>query len=185
MSGYTVIAGVTRTLGTVLKNAMPGVTVEYDKSPADTIPDSQPLVHLYLFRVERSPFFENGDWLRPSPTSLHEPPIGLNLLYLITPHGNGQIQIQITLGEVIKVFHEQPVIPPADYDPALVGATEELRVIPRQLALEELTELWRAFEQRSYRLGVVYEASVALIDSAVSRTVVPVEERRIDVRPRR
>ncbi|MGH7393009.1 MAG: DUF4255 domain-containing protein [Candidatus Rokuibacteriota bacterium] len=184
MSGYTVIGGVTRTLGEFLRTET-GVNVEYDRSPAEVIPDTGPLIHVYLYRVEPNPFFVNGDWIRASDTVLQQPPIGLNLHYLITPHGTGQLQIQVTLGEIIRVFHDHAIIPPAAYDAALAGSTEELRVVPRPRSLEEMTELWRAFEGRSYRLAATYEASVVLIDSGVTRTVTRVVERHVQVGQRR
>jgi hypothetical protein len=184
VSGFAVISGVTRTLADVIRNAT-GVAVDVEKSPADDIADSTPLVHLYLYRVEQNSFFENNAWTRPAPTVLEAPPLGLNLFYLITPYGNGQIQVQRTLGEVMKVFHDLPVIPPSAFDPLLADTTEELRVVHRPMPLETMTEFWGAFEAKSYRLSVMYEASVALIDSSLSRVVSPVEERRVLVRPHR
>lgn len=180
MSGYVVIGGVTRTLGEFLQ-AQTGVNVEYDRSPVDPIPDVAPLIHVYLYRIEQNRFFVNGDWVRQGDTVLQQPPIGLNLHYLITPHGVGQLQIQVTLGEIIRVFHDHPIIPPAAYDAALVGSTEELRVVQWPLALGELAELWRAFEGRSYRLSIAYEVSVVLIDSGITRPVTRVAERHVSV----
>jgi hypothetical protein len=176
MSGANVVAGVSRTLATVL-GAATGVTVEVDRSPADAIPDSPALIHLYLYRVIQSPFVRNADFPRPTPGTLQGPPVGLNLFYLITPYGSGQLQIQMMLGEVVRAFHEQPIIDPALFDVALQGTTEDLRVVPHSLGLEQMTELWRSFHERSYRLSLTYEASLVLIDSRVSRAVVPVEER--------
>lgn len=182
MSSFTVVSGVTRTLATVLNTAT-GVTVDTERSPADTISDAASLIHLYLYRVEQNPFFTNLEPARATPTQIREPSLGLNLFYLVTPYGNGQLQIQLTLGEILRVFHDSPVIDPVHYDPAVQDTTEELRVIPAPLSLQELTELWRAFDGRSYRLSLSYEVSVALIDSEISRVVVPVEERRVRVAP--
>lgn len=184
MSAYTVLSGVTKTLAGVL-NAATGVDVEYDKAPDDNLQTNKPLIHLYLYRVEQNPFFNTADWIRPSPTELKHPPVGINLFYLITPYGQGQSQVQVTLGEIIRVFHETPIIPPTAFDPSLADTTEELRVVPHTLSLEAMTELWRSFEKRSYRLSLTYEASVALIDSTVTRTVVPVAERHVEVKQRR
>jgi len=184
MSAFTVIAGVTRTLGEFLK-AETGVNVDVDRSPAAAIADTPPLIHLYLYRVEPNPFFENNDWLEPSPTSLQAQPLGVNLCYLVTPYANGQLQIQMLLGQVMQVFHQTPIIPSALFDPALIDTTEELRVSRKNVSLETMTEFWRAFDGRSYRLGVVYEASVALISSNVVRTVQRVQERAVRVEPLR
>ena len=180
MSGYTVISGVTKTLAGLLKSAT-GVDVETDKSPAAAISDTSPLIHLYLYRVERNPFFANSDFLQPSPSTVQEPPIGLNLFYLITPYGNGEMQIQLTLGEIIQVFHNTPIIPPSAFDSSLADTTEELRVVLRALPFEQMLDFWKSFVQRSYRLSVTYEVSAVLIDSSVSRTVKRVEERRLEV----
>ncbi|HEX7048842.1 MAG TPA: DUF4255 domain-containing protein [Longimicrobiales bacterium] len=178
MSAFTVIAGVTRTLAGLLNGAT-GVTVEFDKSPADNISDAQSLIHLYLYRIEHNPFFRTVDWVRPTETTQQASPIGLNLFYLITPYGNGQEQIQMTLGEVVKVLHDNGVVSPSAFDPVLADTTEELRVVPHSLSLDEMTGFWRSFENRSYRLSVTYEVSVALIDSDVTRTVAPVAERHV------
>lgn len=182
MSSFTVVSGVTRTLATVLNTAT-GVDVDADRSPADAISDSTSLIHLYLYRVEHNPFFTNLEPARPTPTQVREPSLGLNLFYLITPYGSGQLQVQLTLGEIMHVFHDAPVIDPVHFHPDVQDTTEELRVIPAPLSLQELTELWRAFDGRSYRLSLSYEVSVALIDSERSRVVVPVEERRVRVAP--
>lgn len=180
MSSFSVINGVTRTLHTFLNTAT-GVAVESDLSPAGVISDATPLIHLYLYRVERNPAFTNNDWVRPNTSTLQEPPIGLNLFYLITPYGNGQQQIQITLGEVVKVFHETPIIPPAAFDPALADTIEEVRVVLHPLPLDQMLELWKGFQQRSYRLSLTYEVSAVLIDSALTRPVRRVEERHLEV----
>ena len=62
------------------------------------------LIHLYLFRVEQNRFFVNGDWVRSGDTVLQQAPIGLNLHYLITPYGPGQLGLQVTMGEIIGVL---------------------------------------------------------------------------------
>ena len=181
MSGFTVIDGVTRTLAGFLE-AQTGIQVNFLESPVGDLNDNQSLIHLYLYRVEVNPFFTNSDFVSPSPSELRDPPIGLNLLYLITPYGTNESQIQLTLGEIIKVLHEHSIIPPSAFHASLADTTEELRVLPRALPLQEMTEFWRAFEQRSYRLSMTYEASAVLIDSDVSRTVSRVEERFVTVR---
>jgi Pvc16 N-terminal domain len=180
MSDFRAIAGVTKTLAALLKKAT-GVDVETDKSPADTISDANPLIHLYLYRVERNAFFTNNDFLAASDTQLQGPPVGMNLFYLITPFGNGQLQIQITLGEIIQVFNDQPVIPTASLDPSIADTTEELRVMQHPLPMDQITNLWQSFPSRPYRLAMTYEASVILIDSTVKQTVTRVKERHLDL----
>lgn len=180
MGTFSVIRAATKTLAAFLNDAT-GVEVDAVHSPADTISDSAALIHLYLFRVEVNPFFRNNAFVRTSPGEVSAPAMGLNLFYLITPYGADQFEIQLTLGEVISVFNDTPIISEAAFDPELAGATEELRVVPHPMSLEQLTDLWLSFEERSYRLAVAYEVSTVLIDSSDRREVVPVDERHINV----
>jgi hypothetical protein len=180
MSDFRAISGVTKSLAAFLK-AQTGVEVENQKAPSDTISDANPLIHLYLYRVEYNPFFTNSDDLVTSPTVLTGPPVGLRLFYLITPYGPTQLDIQVTLGEVIKVINDNPAIPAVNYDPSLTSVIEELKVIPHMLTLDQMTELARVFGQRHYRLSMAYEVSVVLVDSAVSRNVTRVDERTLSV----
>ena len=182
MSTFAVIDGVTRTLANLIQTEL-GVAVDSQNSPAASISDTNPLIHVYLYRIEVNPFFRNQPFVTPSPGVVQDPPMGLNLLYLITPYGPDQSQIQLMLGQVIQLFHESPIIPTAALHASVADTTEAVRVLPRPLSMQEMTEFWRAFEQRSYRLSATYEVSLALIDSDVSRTVSRVEERRIEVRP--
>lgn len=181
MSDFRAISGITKSLAAFL-TAKTTVPVEDTKAPSDTsIPDTTPLIHLYLYRVEYNPFFVNNDEIPSSATVLQSQPVGVNLFYLITPYGNSQLDIQVTLGEVIRVFNDTPVLPPAFYDPSLTNVIEDLKVIPKILTLDQMTELARVFGQRHYRLSVTYEVSVALIDSTTTRSVTRVEERHVEM----
>lgn len=178
MSAFTVISGVTKTLSTIL-NTGTGLTVINDLAPDEAIGDDKSQIHLYLYRVELNHFFRNADWMSTSTSGIQSPPVGVNLHYLVVPHGKGQLDIQKTLGQIVQVLNDNAVVPPTAYDTLLSDTTEELRVVPHPLTLEAMTELWRAFESRSYRLSLTYAVSVALIDSTITRTVSRVEERRV------
>ena len=181
MSDFRAISGVTKSLGAFLKNKT-GIDVETSKSPSADIADLVPLIHIYLYRVEHNPFWTNNDEVVSSSNVLKTQPVGLNLFYLITPYGNGQLDIQVTLGEVIRVLNDIPSIPSAFYDASLTDMVEELKVIPHMLTLDQVTELSRVFGQRNYRLCITYEVSVVLVDSTVTRNVTRGEERYVDVR---
>ena len=160
---------------------LPGITVEDKKSPAE-VSATTTLVGLYLYRVEQNAFAANLDWKATSATQMAAPPFGLNLHYLITPYGPDEGQIQQTLGEVMRAFHERPVIRASDpmLSPDLLDMTEELRIVPRMLPLTEMLELG-AFEKVPFRLCATYEVATVLIDSRVSRTVERVSERALDL----
>ena len=186
MSNFTALRAVTDTLKALLLAQLPGITVEEKKSPAD-ISVLTPLVGLYLYRVEHNAFAANIDWQASSATQLIAPPFGLNLHYLITPYGPDELEIQQTLGEVMRAFHERPIVLAGDpvLSPDLAGMTEELRIVPRMLTLPDMLELWRAFEKVPFRLCATYEVSTVLIDSRTVRNVQRVQERVLDVSARR
>jgi hypothetical protein len=186
LSDFTAIAAVTSTLKALLLQELPGITVEETKPPV-ALGGITPLVGLYLYRVEHNPFMVNMDWGVVTASQLSAPPFGLNLHYLVTPYGPDELEIQRTLGEVMRTFHEHPVIERGDavLAPALAAMTEELRILPRMLPFPEMLDLWRAFETVPYRLCVTYEVSTILIDNRLVRNVQRVQERVIDVSPAR
>ncbi|MCE2970750.1 MAG: DUF4255 domain-containing protein [Burkholderiales bacterium] len=182
MSAFTVIRDVTRTLDVLLTNEV-GVAVDSDRSPAE-IAVVAPLISLFLYRIERNPSFANLGW-QPGGTAaqLVAPPFGLNLHYLICAYGPTQVEIHATLGEVMRVLHDHAVIRADDpvLDPNLAAMTEELKIVPHNLSLPDTMELWKSFERVPFRLSLAYEVSVVVIDSAVTRTVRRVQERRVEV----
>jgi hypothetical protein len=181
MSDFTAIKAVTETLEQLLVTEL-AIAVETKKAPHD-ISAITPLVSLFLYRVELNPYLANLDWQRPTSTQLVAPPFGLNLHYLVTPYGPDQIEIQKTLGEVMRTFHEHAVIAAGDpvLSPDLAGMTEELRIVPHPLPMSDMSELWKSFEKVPYRLAVTYEVSAILIDSRTTRSVAPVQERNLDL----
>lgn len=186
MSNFTAIRAVTDTLRSLLLAQLPGINIEDKASPAN-VTAMTPSVGLYLYRVEQNAFAANLDWQASSATQLIAPPFALNLHYLITPYGPDELEIQQTLGEVMRAFHEHPSVRSGDpvLSPDLVDMTEELRIVPRMLPLPEMLELWRAFEKVPFRLCVTYEVSTVLIDSATTRNVQRVQERVLDLSARR
>jgi hypothetical protein len=185
VSDFKAISATTKTLERLL-TAKLGIAVEAALPPTE-ITANTPLVGIFLYRVELNAFLANLDWKRTSSTQLAAPPCGLNMHYLITPYGPDQIEIQKTLGEVIRTFHEFPVIDADDplLAPELAGMTEELRIVPHPLPLNDMFELWKSFEKLSYRLALTYQVSVAVIDSTLTRSVLPVQERSLDLSPMR
>ena len=105
------------------------------------------------------------------------------LHYLFTPYGPNQLELQRTLGELMRALHDQPVLRRGDplLAPALADTTEELRIVPHALPLAELLDLWRAFGERAFRLSATYEVSAVLIDSGITRPVQRVQQRQIDL----
>src|SRR5215218_5114901 len=63
----------------------------------------------------------------------------------------------------MRVFYENPAVPPAPLAPALLTAREELQIASHTLDPEELSRLWSTFSQ-PFRLSVVYQVATVQLD---------------------
>jgi hypothetical protein len=178
MSDSLAIAAVTsalrRRLQRALDASLPGTRVTI--RPPDKARDGQSGNQVNLFLIQTSP---NASWRNVATEtagqgSLHQTPLALNLLYLMSAHGRDDDDPEPfshgLLGEAMRVLHEQPVLEQAEIGATPTGSdvgafAERVRVTLQPFSVEEMTKLWTIF-QAPYRLSVVYEASVVLIDRA-------------------
>jgi hypothetical protein len=177
MSDSTAIAAVTSALRQRLQRALdaslPGTRVTI--RPPDRARDGQAgnQVNLFLFQTSPNASWRNAATGPSGAGGPRVPPLALNLLYLMSAHGRDDDDPEPfshrLLGEAMRVLHEQPVLDLPGLGPGPAGGAERVRVTLQPLSLEELTRLWAIF-QTPYRLSVVYEASVVLIDRAPGGT---------------
>jgi hypothetical protein len=134
---------------------------------------------------------------------LSNPPLALNLLYLLSAYSAGDLHAEILLGYAMQLLHEAPVLtreairtalnpspstgatlPPALRALSESGLAEQLELIkitPQHLNNEEMSKLWTA-TQSHLRPSMAYNASVVLIEALrPARTPLPVLTRgRVD-----
>ena len=138
-------------------------------------------------------------------TRLSNPPLALDLHYLITAYGAADLHAEIVLGYAMQLLHENPVLtreairvalqrppdeagtlPPALRalaDSGLQDQVEQLRITPEYLNTEELSKFWTAAQAR-YRSSAAYQVSVVLIQATdPTHSPLPVLARQIFVRP--
>ena len=222
MSSALAIAGVTAVLIDLLNNGvidnditpLVGPVKVSAKPPDRVVPgggtDPNQL-NLFLYHVAPNPGWRNralpsrdGEGAR-----LTNPPLALDLFYLLTAYGEKDFQAEILLGYAMQLFHETPVLTrgairmalagpnqpppvvgsilPANFS-ALVAAdlaeqVEQIKIIPQSMGTEEMSKLWTAL-QTSYRPTAAYQVSVVLIESRRStRPTLPVRERKVFVMP--
>jgi len=127
-------------------------------------------INLFLYKVQEDAFLKNQDWrVKPGePTRLVPPPLTLHLYYLMTPYAPNDVQsgnstAHELLGEAMRVFFENPVIPDTYLVPGLRGAAEKIKITLNTLDLDELSKVWSTFTQ-PFRLSVLYEVSVVQLD---------------------
>jgi hypothetical protein len=215
MSTALAIASVTAVLKDLLNNGLidhdvSGVinqSVTVSTLPPDRIPTDvgQEKSQLNLFLYQVTP---NAGWRNvalPSRNGLGDrltnPPLALDLHYLLTAYGEKELHTEILLGYGMQLLHETPVLTrdairrslaPADpldigdlpttmkglYGAGLAEQIEQIKICPMSISTEEISRLWSAFQAR-YRPTAAYQATAVLIESrsGSARATLPVRER--------
>jgi hypothetical protein len=210
MSNHLAIATVTSTLKHVLDTEMKldftdiSVTVSTISPDDNFFKNDPPALNIFLYRTLPSPAWKNIDLpgRREDGSPATKPQIGLDLFYLLTAYGksdDNDPKSHRIMGSAVRTLHEKPVLtrktitsminslqdathPLKKSD--LAAQVELVKFTPVSLNLEELSKLWSVFFQTPYRLSVVYQAAVVLIDGkTVPSSALPVQERKVFVLP--
>jgi hypothetical protein len=217
MSDYLAVGGVTAVLCSLLSTALGsggpttilGPTRGITAVSPDLIttgPDEQPQLNLFMYYISLNPALRNLGL--PSSNAqggrLSNPPLALDLHYLVTAYGSAQFDAEILLGWAMKVFHDTPVVPSQTIQAALdtlaaqqqptteasliSGSTlaeqiEHLRITPEVLTTEEIYRLWTAF-QAAYRPTTALQVSVVVVqDTQPFSSNLPVQARTVTALP--
>ena len=217
MSTALAIASVTAVLKDLLNNGLiddnvAGVvgqsvlvtSLAPDRVPTDAANERSQL-NLFLYQVT-----PNAGWRNvglPSRNGrgdrLTNPPLALDLHYLLTAYGEQELHTEILLGYGMQLLHETPVLTrdairrslaPADildagdlpptlqglYASGLAEQVEQVKICPMSISTEEISRLWAAFGAK-YRPTAAYQATVVLIESRSGRgrSGLPVRERNV------
>ena len=197
MSSALAIGAVSAVLKNLLDNGIVeqvalGTTVNVSAVAPDTIrldaPEDPPQLNVFLHQVTPNAAWRNREL--PSRAAngdrLTNPPLALDLHYLITAYGRSDFQAEILLGYAMHLLHERPMLDrpairraldPSPLDvsmlpPAfqmltasdLADQVEAIRITPIAMAVDEMSKLWSAF-QTHYRPSAAYQVSVVLIDA--------------------
>jgi len=146
-------------------------------------------VNLFLHMVTHNAAWRNVDLPALSnngQTQVGNPPLALNLHYLLTVYGSEPWQSEALLGYALMMFHQSPVLTRSDVEHALnarSGSTypysgyplnnslglcgindqsELLKITPESMSREEMAWLWTALKA-DYRLTFPFKVSVALM----------------------
>ena len=213
MSSPLAIAAVSAVLRSFLQNsvikhdlaALLGGNVTISLEPPERIKSdtAQPdRINLFLFQATENAAWRNlGQPTRASNGDrISNPPLALDLHYLLTAYGSGDFHAEALLGHAMFVLHEMPVFtreairaaipvpPPATLPHGLTAANladqiEQIKIVPQTMSVEEISKIWSALHTQ-YRPTAVYKASVVLIESTRSvRPTLPVLQRNLEVRP--
>jgi hypothetical protein len=199
MSSALAIAGVSAVLQFYLANlyaglsALFGSTVTVSAKAPDIVQDSfggggtECQVNLFLHQVTPNAGWRNEQLPSVGPdgmTRLSNPPLALDLHYLLTAYGSQDWQAEALLGVALLMLHENPVLTRQDISNAIaklpindptnplstpLGAVgladqiEMLKITPATLGREEMAWLWTALKA-DYRPTFPFQVSVVLIE---------------------
>lgn len=204
MSSPLAIAGVTAVLRDLLNNGLIdhnitgalGSNVTVSASPPDVIKideaNAQTQLNVFLHQVTPNAAWRNVGL--PSRDErgarLSNPPLALDLHYLLTAYGAADLHAEVLLGYAMHLLHETPVLDRQAIRTALGGGTvnagvlppafqglnaadladqfEQIRITPSSLSTEEMSRLWAAL-QAHYRPTAAYQISVVLIEAQRAR----------------
>ena len=199
MSSALAIAGVSAVLQFYLTNlytpmsALFGGAVTVSAKAPDIVqeaftagsPENQ--VNLFLHQVTHNQGWRNQQLPSVAPdgrTRLSNPPLALDLHYLLTAYGSEDWQAEALLGFALLMLHENPVLTRNDISAAiaklptndptnplstplgaagLAGQIELLKITPATLGREEMAWLWTALKA-DYRPTFPFQVSVVLIE---------------------
>jgi hypothetical protein len=213
MSDYLAVGGVSAVLKSLLTTALAaggpstilGAAAGITNVAPDLVstgPDESAQINLFLYYASINPALRNLGLpsMSANGASLSNPPLAINLHYLVTAYGSNPFDAEILLGWAMQVFHSTPVVPretieqaladlvsvhPAPAEQQLIsGSTlasqaEHIRITPETLTTEEIYRLWTAF-QTSYRPTTSYQVSVVVIQDTQSyASNLPVQRRSV------
>lgn len=215
MSNALAIAGVTAVIRDLLDSGMidhavtdtvgQGVTVTAiapDRIPLEGA-DARPQLNVFLHQATPNAALRNTGL--PSRdrngNRISNPPLALDLHYLVTAYGATDLQAEVLLGYAMQLLHETPVLSrdkirialnppsmpvdggelPSVYQALrasdLADQYEQVKISPAPMSTDEMSKLWSAC-QAHYRPTAAYDVSVVLIEAAQpSRLPLPVLSR--------
>ena len=216
MSNALGIAGVTAVLQYYLTNlyANPSVSANFpsgvkvsclapDQVQSDIVTagktDTEHQVNLFLHQVTHNAAWRNQDFASVSNDGslrLGNPPLALNLHYLLTAYGSKYWQSEALLGYALMMLHEACLLTRQDIATAiqnlqhphnplngpiafcgLADQVEMIKITPENLSKEEMAWLWTALKA-DYRVTFPFQVSVVLLQpSSATSLALPVLQR--------
>lgn len=200
MSSALAIAGVTAVLRDLLNDRIinhdvsaalgTAIVVTSLPPPESVPPNTESKLYVLLRSVTHNAAWRNEQLPSRDASGrarLSNPPLALDLHYVITAVGTEELHAEILLGHAMQLLHETPVLnrsairdslsSPIGGDtltPALralelcglADQVEQIRISPSTMSSEEMSQFWSA-QKAQYRPMAAYDVSVVLIQSVL------------------
>lgn len=192
MAGYGIIAGVSEALVTLLSDRVRERSdvgnVDPDSvrliAPNQVDEESDVRLGVYLYNVTENPTMKNADRTRTDGTNYREPPLALDLKYLVTAYpGSSDSEEtarsytqQRLLGLAMQIFHDNARIDGSEL-PGDVADDAQPQIAVESEPIDVLTGLWSSFDGASFAPSVTYHVGPVFIDSGREEPIPDVHER--------
>jgi hypothetical protein len=166
--------------------------------------DAKPQLNLFMHQVTPNAAWRNMELpsvAADGSTRLKNPPLALNLHYLLTAYASEDTQAEALLGFGILMLHENPTMPRTQVNYALShlpstnplasslsgsglgNQMEMIKITPSVMGREEMAWIWTALKA-DYRPTFAFDVSVVLMRSPLSSLqALPVLSQQITVQP--
>ncbi len=211
MSNYLAISTVTVAIRQLLFQEISAeirdIPFTVTSNPPDTLIDQPPAnrINIFLYNVTRNAGYGNLFLPARSNTTgelIQRQQIGLNLYYLLTVYAanNDDLLTHRLLASAMRVLDEKPILNRqiigdainsvllADDNVTATDLADQIDTVKLNFynpSFDEIAKLWSSLFQTHYRLSLVYEATLVLLDSKQQqpKPIIPVQARQIYVAP--
>jgi Pvc16 N-terminal domain len=142
------------------------VTLGTPKDAVDSGSDSGHRLNLFFYRIEPGGFGPHPGPDQPWPLRVHCLVTAFSVAEDNVSSGENDLRI---LGEVVRIFHEHPVLAPVGVN----GTTVRLHAVFQPLGLDDLNHIWSTQGDVTLRPSVAYELSLAPIVPRVASHPAP------------
>jgi hypothetical protein len=187
----TAIADVGSTMIKLLRDKMSDLVPQGSSialiSPVDAEAKDVRLA-LFLYGVMENAYMKNQEMSAIGPNQLQQPPLVLELYYLLTAYAPQQIPdaSDMTLyehrllGRAMSIFYDNAVLSGSMLQAGLAGQDDVQRITMHPISLDDLTKLWTTFPNLQYKPSVSYMVTPVTIDSKLVTTTGRVVSRELD-----
>ncbi|MBN2440636.1 MAG: DUF4255 domain-containing protein [Spirochaetales bacterium] len=144
-------------------------------SPKDVESGGSVRLTLFLYQIVENAYTKNQPMRNTGAGSVRQPPLSLNLYYLITPYAgeppyDSEVEKNILLGKVMQIIYDNAILKGTILSDAMKEVSLEYDNINyicfslNPISLDDLTKLWNALDM-PMQLSVAYEVRIAFIES--------------------
>lgn len=140
-------------------------------SPGDIPETSLPKLTLFLYHISQDPSYVNQEMTRTDITTMRDPGMALELYYMIIPNSSSPatpadraLEEHKFIEHAIRSFRKHPLLKDPLLAGGLAGKGYEIRITFNPVQLNDLTNIWQAFQSRPMKLSVCYRVGPVFVE---------------------